>query len=61
MPSRYPNEGITGGYRCPRCGSSDIICTLAMYEFSTLECEACSYSDTVDDWQIDEWFAPGDD
>lgn len=59
MPTRYyPDEGDLFGYRCPRCGSPEIRCTLAVYEFTALECKACGHRSVVDDIQITEWFAP---
>ncbi len=59
MPSKYyPDEGAVIGYRCPECGSEDIVCTLAVYEFTTLECSKCKKRSTLDDLQITEWFAP---
>ena len=62
MPTKYyPDEGNLIGYRCPKCGSKEIICTNAVYEFTSLECKGCGHKCTVDDWQITEWFANGDD
>jgi transcription elongation factor Elf1 len=58
MPSSYPEEGELSGYRCPKCGSADVVCTLAVYDFSTLKCRNCGNQATVDDWQITKWFAP---
>lgn len=59
MPTRYyPDEGELTGYRCPECGSTAIVCTIAAFEFSTLECKNCGHRATVDDLQITDWFAP---
>ncbi len=57
MPSRYfPDEGDPFGYRCPRCGSAEITCTQAVFEFTTLLCKKCGHQSTMDDLQITEWF-----
>ena len=59
MPTRYfPDEGDLVGYRCPRCGSGEITCTQAVYEFTTLLCRACGHWGVMDDLQITDWFAP---
>lgn len=61
MPSPYfPDEGPVLDYRCPECGLVHILCTLAAYEFTTLECQACGQSACLDDYQIEAWFAVGD-
>lgn len=60
MPSEYfPDEGLVRGYRCPQCGSTEVVCTAAVYEFTTLVCQACQFTDTMDDWQIVAWFDRG--
>jgi len=43
--------------RCPECGSTEIVCLDAFFEFTHLKCNRCGYEELCDMYRMDAWQA----